>query len=679
MKSLKKILPRKFVFLHISTLLLILITAFPIVAFSSTKIMLAGDSITYGYGGTYGGYRGYLNDSLKDQGYDFDFVGSQTANSPDTIDPNHEGYSGWRANNIRDYIYGWLFNNPAELVLLHVGTNDMSGIYDGLSESIWKGQVQAQVFEVSQVLDEIDDFSENTTVILARIISRLDDDQKTYTTYFNQKLQEMAADRINDNLIVVDMEIGAGLVYSTATGGNMYDRLHPNNAGYSKIADVWSSAISVYDADIPCSLDSRFQTANLQNSMNYYTDRSYVLTNIPTQYLGMAAIKTPNADQLRIDENNYLKFRMPYDATVYVAYDSRATSLPSWMDSFSYTGEVIYASLASQDHLKIYSKAFYEGDCVDLGGNYAPGSSGEYRSNYFVFYGVIGSVSTCTLDPKFQETSLASNIRYYTDRTYILHDVPSKFNGLALIKTPNDELYSTMSTGYMKFQLVDDATVYVAYDSRATGLPNWMDGFSDTGEVISTSLASQNHLKVYSKDFYAGDCVDLGGNYAPGSSSEYRSNYVVFYGQEGISPPPSDCSLDTSFQETTMQVGAQYYTDRDYVITGGMPDWMAGRTLIRTGNDKRFDSSASGYVTFTNPFDWWVYVLFDSRSVSVPSWLDGWELRSDLRITTSLGTQSYLKVYRKQFAAGQCVDLGGNYGPGSSTENRSNYTVVYGQ
>lgn len=127
-----------------------------------------------------------------------------------------------------------------------------------------------------------------------------------------------------------------------------------------------------------------------------------------------------------------------------------------------------------------------------------------------------------------------------------------------------------------------------------------------------------------------------------------------------------------------MKVGAGYYTDRDYTIKGGVPDWMVGRTLIRTVNDERTNTSSTGYVRFSNPVNWWVYVLFDSRSSSIPNWLKGWELRSD-KITTSLSSQPYLKVYRKQFDAGQCVDLGGNYGSGSSIESRSNYVVVYGK
>jgi len=283
-------------------------------------------------------------------------------------------------------------------------------------------------------------------------------------------------------------------------------------------------------------------------------------------------------------------------------------------------------------------------------------------------------------------TSLASNIRYYTDRTYTLYDVPPEYAGMTLIKTPNDERKVTMATGYIKFQSPDDTTVYVAYDRRASSLPDWMSDFTYTGENIYTSLASQGYLKIYSKAYKKGNYVNLGGNYAPGSSSENRSNYVVFYdleetyGQTGTSTPiDSGCKLDANFQKTTIETGAHYYTDRNYMVTGGIPDWMAGRTLIKTGNDERFDASASGYLTFTNPTDGWVYVLFDSRTVSTPSWLSDWDRRSDLNLTTSLKSQPYLKFYRKKFNAGECVDLGGNYGPGASTENRSNYIVVYGQ
>jgi hypothetical protein len=139
------------------------------------------------------------------------------------------------------------------------------------------------------------------------------------------------------------------------------------------------------------------------------------------------------------------------------------------------------------------------------------------------------------------------------------------------------------------------------------------------------------------------------------------------------------CVLDPKFQITTIRVSEPYYTDRSYTITGGVPSWMVGRTLIQTPNNERFNNAASGYLHFTTPVSWWVYVLFDKRASNKPDWLDqgGWVRRSN-RILTSLGSQPYLEVWRKMFTAGQCVDLGGNFGPGSSGENRSNYAVVYG-
>jgi len=75
------------------------------------RIMPLGDSITYGWDGGYGGYRGYLGDLLYNGGYDFDFVGSRTDNDPCTdpncpfLDLDHEGWNGWRADQIRDNIF----------------------------------------------------------------------------------------------------------------------------------------------------------------------------------------------------------------------------------------------------------------------------------------------------------------------------------------------------------------------------------------------------------------------------------------------------------------------------------------------------------------------------------------------------------------------------------------------
>jgi hypothetical protein len=120
--------------------------------------------------------------------------------------------------------------------------------------------------------------------------------------------------------------------------------------------------------------------------LSYYTDRDYELTNIPSEYIGLDTVITPNDDRNLTDATGYLTFEMPYDGTVFVAFDSRADSLPDWMNGFIYTGYNIYTSLSTQPHLKVYSKSYSEGDCINFGANKAPGFSGGVVSNYIVFW-----------------------------------------------------------------------------------------------------------------------------------------------------------------------------------------------------------------------------------------------------------------------------------------------------
>jgi hypothetical protein len=184
--------------------------------------------------------------------------------------------------------------------------------------------------------------------------------------------------------------------------------------------------------------------------MEYYTDRAYTLTSLPSVYIGMDTILTPNDDLSNTAASDYLTFEMPYDGTVYVAYDSRATSLPNWLRGFTDTGDRVYTSLSTQPYLKVYKRSYSSGDCINLGANKAPGFSGGTVSNYMVFYGGDVGPSVCVLAPKFEETTLrdmvageASAMYYYTDRTYTLTSVPSAYIGMDTILTPNDDLNRT--------------------------------------------------------------------------------------------------------------------------------------------------------------------------------------------------------------------------------------------
>ena len=143
-------------FLHI-----ILVSA----AGAITRIMPLGDSITQGAASgepnedLQASYRLVLWDLLADAGYDVDFVGSLNSGwAIEDFDPHHEGHPGWRDDEIADNIYTWLVSNPADIILLHIGTNDLDPSPD----------------DVEEILNEIDryetDYSTEITVILALII-----------------------------------------------------------------------------------------------------------------------------------------------------------------------------------------------------------------------------------------------------------------------------------------------------------------------------------------------------------------------------------------------------------------------------------------------------------------------------------------------------------------------------
>jgi len=206
------------------------------------KIMPLGDSITFGIGPSdllqdLNGYRRDLWNLLRSSGYDVDFVGSLSNGT--FIENQHEGHSGYRDDQIATYVYGYLNDNPANIILLHIGTN-------GLAES---------ENDVVRILNEINRYEDNKAVkihvIIARIINQscITDNSPCVgsytTTVFNKNVATMVQSRIDsgDNLLhIVDMEVDAGLNYHLTTdnpAGDMADNLHPHYSGYAKMADKW--------------------------------------------------------------------------------------------------------------------------------------------------------------------------------------------------------------------------------------------------------------------------------------------------------------------------------------------------------------------------------------------------------------------------------------------------------
>jgi len=204
----------------------------------TVRIMPLGDSITKGSTGENFSdefwkisYRCGLYHLLTGGGYDFDFVGSEAHGWTSTHclfdDYDHEGHGGYTDAQIAGNVISYLTANPADVILLHIGTN----------------QLDTSPADVENILNNIDAYDEDITVVLARIINH-----KTYSatvTQFNDNVEAMALARVAnqaDKIIMVDMEDGAGINYPV----DMYDTIHPRQQGYDKMPPVWMAALESF-------------------------------------------------------------------------------------------------------------------------------------------------------------------------------------------------------------------------------------------------------------------------------------------------------------------------------------------------------------------------------------------------------------------------------------------------
>ena len=213
------------------------------------RIMPLGDSITEGYPDD-NGYRRYLYKKLVDTtGYNVNFVGGITQGSPADFDRDHEGHGGWQAGGtnppppgyqvpfLSDHLSQYLIQQKPQIVLLHIGTNDISE-----TGSFWIKTPSQIADTIRYLMDLIYNNNPNTKTILARIINRNTPypAKEDETTLVNQLLQARADSLITlgRNITVVDME--PVLNYST----DMSDSLHPNTNGYWKMSNTWFTTLT---------------------------------------------------------------------------------------------------------------------------------------------------------------------------------------------------------------------------------------------------------------------------------------------------------------------------------------------------------------------------------------------------------------------------------------------------
>lgn len=191
----------------------------------TVKVMPLGDSITDGIF-VPGAYRNKLWKNITSNGLTVDFVGSMTNGSSELGDKNHEGHSGWRIDEISNKINSWMDTYKPDIVLLHIGTNDISQKYD----------LNNAPNRLSDLIDKIcAKLPTGGKLYVATIIPISYADARSYNSQLSGVVQNKSSQ--GKPVYLVDM-------YSALTLSDLAnDGVHPNANGYNKMGDVWFNAI----------------------------------------------------------------------------------------------------------------------------------------------------------------------------------------------------------------------------------------------------------------------------------------------------------------------------------------------------------------------------------------------------------------------------------------------------
>jgi lysophospholipase L1-like esterase len=232
--------------------------------FEPVRILPLGDSITQG-DGVHKSYRYNLWIKLVDSGIQFDFVGSVASNWrgnptwPDykehSFDRDHEGHWGWRSDQILDGFYGskdgklseWLKDYTPDIVLMHLGTNDM----------LERQSVSSTIEDFRQIITQIRAHNPRVTVLLATLIPTGDANVNRNIDDLNDRIEDLGRDMNTkaSRIILVDQAKG----FSPDTDTN--DGLHPNELGEEKMAQRWIEGLETALGNEPRGLTKRIDNA----------------------------------------------------------------------------------------------------------------------------------------------------------------------------------------------------------------------------------------------------------------------------------------------------------------------------------------------------------------------------------------------------------------------------------
>ncbi|KAH8797345.1 hypothetical protein F5884DRAFT_815081 [Xylogone sp. PMI_703] len=196
------------------------------------RIMPLGASIVYGYlSHDHNGFRYGLRNQLIYSGNLVNMVGSVQAGT--MVDSDVEGWPGYIIDQVAEKAELTIPQQP-NVVLLHVGTNDMTGNID----------INNAHNRLSKLIDRLFDAIPGVTVIASTLLPNSNSAAEDRIKIFNANIPGMIETHLAKGRKITLVDFSS----SYFSLKDIQDGTHPTDAGYQKMAEVWYQGLLVADA-----------------------------------------------------------------------------------------------------------------------------------------------------------------------------------------------------------------------------------------------------------------------------------------------------------------------------------------------------------------------------------------------------------------------------------------------
>jgi hypothetical protein len=516
---------------------------------------------------------------------------------------------------------------------------------------------------------------------------------------FSETVDEASATDLANYAIAPSLRIlsahlddsGAGVVLVTEahTPGGTYtltvqgirDRANPPN---QMPGPVEASYTAPHFIQLRFLTSGDYEAMYLKEGDPYYLDRDYRVESIPDSLRNALWILTAMRDKDNSDPV-FLQFEVDETVSVYVAYDGRVQTFPTWL-----TSAFVRTSLAIQvsgpaDSLTLWRRDFAPGR-IALGGNRAEGAEGP-RDMYIVLVqpNPNANPEPTENDSPTQPETPSQPIEPAQPTEPQQPTQPQQPQQPAQPTEPGQPQQPAQPTEpHEPGQPAEPQQPQQPSEPQQPAQP------TEPGQPQQPAQPTEPHEpgqpsepqqpQQPSQPQQPAQPTEPGQPQQPAQPTEPHEPQQPSQPQQPAQPQqPNQPSQAVSlriistgeFLTGRPTAGNRYYLDRDYVIQS-IPDSLRDAQWIFTAMSDK-DSRDSLFLVFRVEQDARVYVAYDRRATSFPNWLVSRFTRTRLAIDVS-GPADSLIVWRADFPAGVVV-LGGNRASGAR-EPRDMYVVL---